>query len=377
MATQKADYYETLGVGRDASPDDIKRAFRRLAMQYHPDRNSEPGAEQQFKEINEAYEVLSDAERRATYDRFGHAGLDGDIGARGFEGFGSFGGFGDIFDAFFGAASQARRRAPSRGADLQVQLELSFEDSVFGTSKSIVINRTELCGRCNGLRAEPGTEPQKCPGCDGTGEVRRVQRSVFGQFINVSVCDRCRGEGLIVTNACKQCRGTGRERVTRTIEVKVPAGVDNGSQVRLTGEGELGSYGGPRGSTYVVLKVASHPVFERYEDDLHVGLNLSFAQAALGDEVQVPVLDIDEKKETTEKLTIKPGTESGEIITLRNKGVPHLRGGGRGDLHVHVQVKTPKKLSSEQKKLFERLAETMEEEKNNKGLFEKVKRALS
>jgi molecular chaperone DnaJ len=377
MATQKADYYETLGVGRDASPDDIKRAFRRLAMQYHPDRNSEPGAEAQFKEINEAYEVLSDAERRATYDRFGHAGLDSDIGARGFEGFGSFGGFGDIFDAFFGAASQARRRAPSRGADLQVALELSFEESVFGTSKSIVINRTELCARCNGLRAEPGTEPLKCPGCDGTGEVRRVQRSVFGQFINVSVCDRCRGEGLIVPTACKQCRGTGRERVTRTIEVKVPAGVDNGSQVRLTGEGELGSYGGPRGSTYVVLKVASHSVFERYEDDLHVGLNLSFAQAALGDEVQVPVLDVDEKKETTEKLTIKPGTESGEVITLRHKGVPHLRGGGRGDLHVHVQLKTPKKLSSEQKKLLERLAETMEEDKSGKGLFEKVKRALS
>ena len=384
MATQKTDYYEILGIERDASAEEVKRAFRRLAMQYHPDRNSEPGAETRFKEINEAYEVLSDSERRAAYDRFGHAGVEGAMGgSRGFEGFGPFGGFGDIFDAFFGAATQARRRAPSRGADLQVTLELSFEEATFGTTKNVVVNRTELCSVCNGLRAEPGTEPQRCPSCEGTGEVRRVQRSVFGQFINVGVCDRCRGEGLIVQSPCKHCRGTGRERVTRNIEVKVPAGVDNGSQVRLTGEGELGSYGGPRGSTYVVLNVAPHKVFERYEDDLHVLLNLSFAQAALGDEVSVPVLEPPEPgdtkaaRETTQTLQIKAGTESGEVLTLKGKGVPHLRGGGRGDLHVHVQVKTPKKLTSEQKKLLERLAETMDEEPAGaKGLFEKVKRAL-
>jgi molecular chaperone DnaJ len=384
MTTQKSDYYDTLGVPRDASADEVKRAFRRLAMQYHPDRNSEPGAEARFKEINEAYEVLSDPERRSTYDRFGHAGLDGQMGgSRGFEGFGPFGGFGDIFDAFFGAATQARRRAPSRGADLQVGLELSFEEAAFGTSKTIVVNRTELCGTCNGLRAEPGTEPQRCTACEGTGEVRRVQRSVFGQFINVGVCDRCRGEGLIVNSPCKHCRGTGRERVTRHIEVKVPAGVDNGSQVRLTGEGELGSYGGPRGSTYVVLNVAPHKVFERYEDDLHVLLNLSFAQAALGDEVEVPVLEPpaagDDKPahETTQTLQIKPGTEAGEVITLRGKGVPHLRANGRGDLHVHVQVKTPKKLSKEQKDLLERLARTFDEEPHGgKGIFEKIKDAL-
>ena len=227
----------------------------------------------------------------------------------------------------------------------------SFEEAAFGTAKSIVVNRTELCGTCNGLRAEPGTEPKRCTACEGSGEVRRVQRSVFGQFINVGVCDRCRGEGLIVETPCKHCRGTGRERVTRTIEVKVPGGVDNGSQVRLTGEGELGSYGGPRGSTYVVLNVANHKVFERYEDDLHVQLNLSFAQAALGDEVEVPVLeppaegDTKAARDTTHTLQIKPGTESGEVITIKSKGVPHLRANGRGDLHVHVQVKTPKKLS--------------------------------
>ncbi len=371
MATQKADYYETLGVGRDATPDEVKRAFRRLAMEFHPDRNSDPGAEARFKEINEAYEVLSDADRRSTYDRFGHAGLDGSMGSRGFEGFGPFGGFGDIFDAFFGAASQTRRRAPSRGADLQVAVELSFEEAAFGTSKSVVINRTELCSQCNGLRAEPGTEPQRCPVCEGLGEVRRVQRSVFGQFINVTACDRCRGEGWIIPTPCTKCRGTGRERVTRTLEVKIPAGVDNGSQIRLTGEGELGSYGGPRGSTYVILRVAAHPIFERVEDDLHLRLNINFAQAALGDEIEVPTL------EGEHKLKIGAGTESGEVLTLKHKGVAHLRGGGRGDIHVHVQVTTPKKLSGEQKKLLQQLQTSLEKDDHGKNIFEKVKDALS
>ncbi|HLF72322.1 MAG TPA: molecular chaperone DnaJ [Dehalococcoidia bacterium] len=372
MATQKADYYETLGVGRDASADELKRAFRRLAMQYHPDRNAEEGAEARFKEINEAYEVLSDQEKRATYDRYGHAGMDGVFGNRGFDGFGPFGGFGDIFDAFFGAASQTRsRRTPSRGPDVQVQIDLTFEEAAFGVEKSITVNRTELCSRCNGLRAEPGTEPQKCQTCDGAGEVRRVQRSVFGQFINVAACDRCRGEGWIIPKPCTNCRGSGRERMARTLEVKVPPGVDHGSQIRLTGEGELGSYGGPRGSIYVVLRVADHPIFERDEDDLHVMLNINFAQAALGDEIEVPTL------EGPQKQKIAPGTESGDVLTLKGKGVPHLRGGGRGDIHVHVQVTTPKRLSAEQKKLVQQLSESLAADgENPKGLFEKVKDAL-
>jgi molecular chaperone DnaJ len=373
MATQKADYYEVLDVPRNASADDIKRAFRRLAMQYHPDRNAEDGAEQRFKEINEAYEILSDPERRANYDRFGHAGLEGAFGSRGFEGFGPFGGFGDIFDAFFGAATQTRRRNPTRGADVQVYLDLSFEDAAFGTTQSVTVNRTELCSRCSGLRAEPGTEPVRCQACDGTGEVRRVQRSVFGQFINVATCDRCRGEGLVVPTPCTQCRGTGRERVSRTLEVKIPAGVDDGSQIRLAGEGELGQYGGPRGNCYVVLRVAEHDYFERVEDDLHLGLNISFAQAALGDELEIPTL------EGNHKLKVPSGTESGEVITLRSKGIAHLRGSGRGDLHVHVQVTTPKHLSAEQKKLLKRLQETLDEsgQDSGKGLFEKVKDVLS
>jgi molecular chaperone DnaJ len=367
MATQKADYYETLGVGKDASQDEVKRAFRRLAMEYHPDRNSEPGAEAKFKEINEAYEVLSDPEKRQTYDRFGHAGLDGAMGGRGFEGFGPFGGFGDIFDAFFGAASQTRRRSPTRGADLQVAIDLTFEEAAFGAEREVVVNRTELCSRCDGLRAEPGTEPQRCPVCEGLGEVRRVQRSVFGQFINVTACDRCRGDGLIIPSPCTHCRGTGRERVSRTLEVKVPAGVDNGSQIRLSGEGELGTNGGPRGSAYIVLRVAPHSIFERLEDDLHVQLNVTFAQAALGDEIEVPTL------EGSQKLKLGAGTQSGEVLTLRNKGIAHLRGGGGGDLFVHVQVVTPKKLTSEQKKLVEQLAKSMDLEPGGRNLFEKFK----
>lgn len=371
MTTRKADYYEILGVSRDAPADELKRAFRRLAMQYHPDRNSEAGAEEKFKEINEAYEVLSDPEKRANYDRFGHEGLEGAFGSRGFEGFSNFGGIGDIFDAFFGAA-QNRRRNPTRGADVQVTLDLSFEEAAFGVEKSVTVNRTELCSHCNGLRAEPGTEPLKCSACDGAGEVRRVQRSVFGQFINVATCDRCRGDGLVIPTPCSKCRGSGRERVSRTLEVRVPAGVDQGSQIRLTGEGELGSYGGPRGNAYVLLRVAPHPVFEREDDDVHLVLNINFAQAALGHEVEVPTLE-----GGAHKLKLNAGVESGEVLTLKGKGVPHLRSNGRGDMHVHVQVTTPRHLSAAQKKLLQQLGETLDAPGNGaRGIFEKVKDAL-
>jgi len=371
MATQKADYYDVLGIQRNASPDEVKRAFRRLAMQYHPDRNAEPDAEERFKEINEAYEVLSDPEKRTAYDRYGHAGMQGAFGSRGFEGFGSFGGFGDIFDAFFGA-TQTHRRTPRRGADIQVNLDLTFEEAAFGVAKSVQINRTELCSRCNGLRAEPGTEPERCPACEGSGEVRRVQRSVFGQFINVSTCDRCRGEGWVVPKPCTGCRGSGRERVSRTLEVKIPAGVDDGSQMRLTNEGELGAYGGPRGNAYVVLNVKPHAYFQRDGDDLVLDLTVNFAQVALGDEVEIPTL------EEPYRLKISPGTQSGDVVTIRGKGVPHLRGSGRGDLLVHIQVDTPKRLSAEQKDLLRKLAGTLEgaAPRESKNLFDKVKDAF-
>src|SRR3990170_227637 len=311
MATRR-DYYDVLGVDRGASPEEIKRSFRRLAMQYHPDRNRSDGAEQRFKEINEAYEALSDPERRSAYDRYGHAGAEGSFG-RPFEGFG-FGGFGDIFDAFFGGGT-ARRRAPHRGADLRAQLSLTFEEAVFGTEKEIDISRTEMCSACKGIRAEPGTEPEKCPTCAGSGEVRRVQRSVFGQFVNVTTCDRCGGEGRVVPHPCKRCRGSGRETAQRRIEVKIPAGVDTGSQLRLTGEGELGSYGGPRGNLYILLNVRPHPYFQRDENDIIYDLPLNLAQAALGAELEVPTLD------GPVTVQVKPGTQSGEIITLKNLGI--------------------------------------------------------
>jgi molecular chaperone DnaJ len=371
MTTQKADYYEVLGLARSATGDEIKRAFRKLAMEFHPDRNAEAGAEARFKEINEAYEVLSDPDKRAAYDRFGHAGLNGQFGARGFEGFGPFGGFGDIFDAFFGA-TQARRREPRRGADVQVNLDLTFEEAAFGAAKSVKVSRTELCSQCNGLRAEPGTEPQRCSVCEGTGEVRRVQRSVFGQFINVSTCDRCRGEGWFIPTPCTKCRGTGRERVSRTLEVKIPAGVDTGSQMRLTNEGELGAYGGPRGHAYVLINVEPHEFFEREEDDVILNLNLNFTQAALGDEIEVPTI------EGPHKLKINAGTQSGEVITLRNKGIAHLRGGGRGDFRIAVHVVTPRQLNKEQKALLQQLSQTLDGGANHegKGLFDKVKDAF-
>lgn len=373
---QKRDYYDVLGVSRGASADELKKAFRRLAMQYHPDRNKEPGAEARFKEINEAYEVLSDPDRRAMYDRFGHAGAQAgaDGFARGFEGFSGFGGLGDIFDAFFGGAASRAQRGPSRGADIRRTLAISFEEAVFGTEKEIEVQTAELCSVCNGLRAEPGTQPERCPQCGGAGELRRTQQSIFGQFVNVVTCDRCRGEGRIVTNPCKNCRGTGRERKKRRISVKIPAGVDHGSQMRLSGEGELGEHGGPRGNLYLQIQVRPHEVFRREDDDIILDLDLNFAQAALGDEVAVPTID-----GTSHELRIPAGTQSGEVFVVRGKGVPHLRGGGRGDMLVRVNVVTPKQLTKEQKELLRKLAESMGTDvkpQEDRGFMGKIKDAL-
>jgi molecular chaperone DnaJ len=375
MATeQKQDYYDVLGVARGASADDIKKAFRRLAMQYHPDRNKEPGAETQFKQVNEAYEVLSDPEKRQMYDRFGHAGVAGDGNfARGFEGFG-FGGLGDIFDAFFGGQGGRQQRGPTRGADVRRTVTLTFEEAVFGAEKDVEIQTAELCTVCNGLRAEPGTEPERCPACNGSGETRRVQQSIFGQFVNVAMCDRCRGEGRIVTNPCKNCRGSGREKKKRKLSVKIPAGVDTGSQMRLSGEGELGNAGGPRGNLYLQLNVKPHAVFQRDDTDLLLELDLNFAQVALGDEVEVPTIDGE-----AHELRIPAGTQTGEVFIVRGKGVPHLRGNGRGDMIVRANVQTPKNLSKEQKDLLKQLATSMGSEvkpQEDRGFMGKIKDAL-
>jgi len=364
--TTKLDYYDSLGVPRNAGQDEIKRAFRRLAMKHHPDKNREPGAEERFKEINEAYEVLSDPEKRAMYDRFGHAGAESPF-ARAFEGF-DIGGFGDIFDAFFGGTG--RRRQPQRGADLHYRLTLTFEEAVFGSEKEVEVSRSEPCSVCNGLRAEPGTEPRKCPVCNGSGEIRRAQRSIFGQFINVATCGRCGGEGRIVDKPCHQCRGSGREMGKRKLQVRIPAGVESGSQIRISGEGEMGVYGGGRGNVYIVLSVREHPLFQRDGDHILLDFDVSFAQAALGDEVQVPTLEGDRP------LKIPAGTQSGHVFVLKKHGVPHVRGGGRGDMVVRVNIVTPTHLTEEQKRLLKVLDESLRvpgRRTDGKGFVGKVK----
>lgn len=366
----KRDYYEILGVSRSASPEEIKKAYRRLARQYHPDVSKEPDAEARFKEINEAYEVLSDAEKRSVYDRFGYAGLSG--GGFGFD----VGGFRDPFDIFaevFGTEFGFRtstRRGPRRGADLRYDLRLSLEEAAFGCEKEIEVARHEVCPNCGGSRAEPGTTPVRCSECKGTGQVRRAQRSILGSFISVTTCPTCQGEGETVPIPCSRCRGEGRIYVQRKLVVRIPPGVDRGTQIRRTGDGEMGERGGPPGNLYVVIDVEPHPIFRRRGDDILVELQINIAQAALGAEVQVPTLD------GQERLTIPPGTQSGTALRLRGKGVPHLQREGRGDELVLVHVAVPTNLSNEQKRLLRELGETLEPEtvwKEKRSLLDDLK----
>jgi len=350
MAT-KRDYYEVLGVSRNATDEEIKKAFRKLAFKYHPDRNRDDGAEERFKEVNEAYEVLSDTNKRAAYDQFGHSGAEGFF-TRGFEGF-DFGGFGDIFDAFFGGMTYATRHAPQRGADQRYQITITFEEAAFGGEKEIKIKRTEVCSLCQGIGAKPGSQPGRCPNCNGTGQVRRVQRSLFGRFINTTVCDQCHGEGKVIAEPCPQCRGAGREKQQRLISIKIPAGVEDGSQIRLSGEGDAGMRGGSPGDLYVSLKVLKHEFFTRDGDDILYELPINFAQAALGNEVEVPTL----YGET--KISIPAGSQTGKEFLLKNKGIAHLHRNGRGDQIVRLRVVTPESLTKEQRRLFQELAGTL------------------
>ncbi|MCH7999105.1 MAG: molecular chaperone DnaJ [Chloroflexi bacterium] len=370
--TTKRDYYETLGVSRNAPTEEIKKAFRKLAMRYHPDRNREDGAEARFKEIGEAYEVLSDSEKRTAYDRYGHAGLQGFDFGQPFEGF-DFGGFGDIFDAFFSGTTARRSRDAQRGADRRIDIDIDFEEAAFGCEKEIEVSRNERCSRCGGNRAEPGSQLARCPSCEGSGQVRRVSRSFFGQFVNVTICPQCQGEGRLVKERCKDCKGAGRQRQTRTLMVKIPAGVSDGSQMRLSGEGDVGANGGGPGHLYVVIGVRSHPHFQRDEDDLVYNLELNLSQAALGCEAEIPALG---GKPYT--LKIPNGTQSGRVFVLRGKGVPRLHGGGRGDLLVHAIVIVPTELTDEQRTLLLKLAESFGTEVSDeeKGILGKIKDAL-
>jgi molecular chaperone DnaJ len=360
MATTERDLYEVLGVERGASDAEIKRAFRKLAQQWHPDVNTEPGAQERFKEINDAYQVLSDPERRQRYDMFGRAGVDGGAagGGGGFEG---FGGFSDIFDAFFGGAAgggSARRGRPQGGADLRYDLRITFEEAIKGTEKEIDFRVLDRCETCSGTGAEPGTEPVTCPQCEGRGEVRSVRQTMLGQMVNVSACPRCRGEGKIVETPCATCKGDGRTERKRTLRVTIPPGIDEGHQIRLTNEGELGPRGGPPGSLYVAVHIAPHPSLKREGTELFY--------EALGTKIIVPTVDGDEEVE------IKPGTQPDTEIRLRGKGVPHLRRHTRGDLHVMVDVQVPTKLTKKQRELLEAYAKASNETVGGGGLREKL-----
>ncbi len=351
MATTR-DYYETLGLERGASDEEIKRSFRKLAQQWHPDVNTDPDADGRFKELNEAYQVLSDPGRRQQYDMFGRAGVGG-TGAEGYGPFGGFQGFGDIFDAFFSGAAGggARRARRPAGADLRYDLQLTFDEAIHGTEKELSFNSLDTCATCGGTGAEQGSEPIACPRCDGSGEVREVRNTLLGQMVNVTPCGRCRGSGQIVEKPCPTCHGDGRSEHKRTLRVTIPAGIDDGHQIRLTGEGEAAPRGGTPGNLYVVTHVEEHPVLKRDGTELYCELKLSLTQAALG--ADVPILTPDGE----EMLEIKPGTQPGTEIRRRGKGVPHLRRpGARGDLHVLIDIAVPTRLSDRQRELLEELA---------------------
>ncbi len=378
----KRDYYEVLEVSRTVTKEELKKQYRRLARQYHPDVNPDPAASERFKEISEAYEVLSDDDKRAAYDRFGHAG----VGNGGFGGYEQgFGGFADIFEEFLGsfggagAGRSRRRRGPRRGSDLRYDLTITFEEAIFGVEREIEYRRPEMCTVCNGSGAEPGSKPITCTTCNGSGEVRRVQQSILGQFVNVATCQTCGGTGELIPNVCHECHG--RKLIERTVnkKVKIPAGVDSDTQIRLAGEGGAGLDGGPAGNVFIVLTVAPHEFFQRRGDDIVLDLQINVAQAALGDEIAVPTVDGESS------LQIPPGTQSGKVFRLRGSGVPKLdrtgRGAniGRGDQLIIVQVAIPKTLSIEQRELFQQLSRTLGKEvvpQKDKGILGQLKDAL-
>ncbi|ANY68581.1 molecular chaperone DnaJ [Paenibacillus sp. BIHB 4019] len=370
----KRDYYEILGVGKDASADDIKKSYRQLARKYHPDVNKAADAETQFKEVKEAYDVLSDDGKRSTYDRYGHVdpnqGMGG--GAGGFDG----GGFGDIFDMFFGGGGGRRDpNAPQRGSDLQYTMTIDFKEAVFGKETEITIPRTENCDTCSGSGAKPGTKPDTCSVCSGTGQQEVVQNTPFGRMVNRRACSNCSGTGRVIKEKCGTCHGAGKVKKQRKITVKIPAGVDEGAQIRLSGEGEAGQRGGPAGDLYIVIRVRAHEFFERENDDIYCEVPLSFVQAALGDEIEIPTL--------TEKIKLKipAGTQTGTYFRLKGKGVPKLRGYGQGDQHVKVTVITPQKLTDEQKELLRQFGGVSgsvptETAENHESIFERMKKAF-
>ena len=371
------DYYEVLGVARSADTAEIKSAFRKLARQYHPDVSSEAGAEDKFKEINAAYEVLSDDDKRARYDRFGHAGVNGAAGGGGQgPGMGGFG-FDDIFDIFnsaFGDTPGGRRRGPSVGRDRRVDVTVDFVESVFGVEKEIEFQRLEACDVCDSSGAAEGARPSTCRSCNGSGEVRQVQQTFLGSMVRVNPCPHCGGKGSVISNPCRNCDGSGRKRKKAVLNVKIPAGVSEGIQIQVRGDGDAGEHGAPSGNLFVVVHVNNHPYFKRKENNIILDISINIAQATLGDRISVKTVD------GMFDLSLPPGTQTGKVFRLRGKGIPRLRSdgsnSGRGDQLVYVQVETPLELSEHQRELFEQLAETFGREITTqiagRGFFDKV-----
>lgn len=371
---EKRDYYEVLGIEKTASKDEIKKAYRKLSKKYHPDLNKEPGAEEKFKEIAEAYEVLSDEQKRARYDQFGHQDPNQGFGGfnGGFGGAEGFGGFEDIFSSFFGGGSRTRRdpNAPRKGDDLQYRMTISFEEAVFGKEKEIEIPREETCDTCHGTGAKPGTSKETCSFCNGSGQISETVNTPFGQMINRRTCHHCQGTGSIIKEKCSTCHGAGTVKKRKKIKVNIPAGVDDGQQLRLSGQGEAGVNGGPAGDLYIVFKVRAHDKFERDGDDIYLDLSITFPQAALGDEIEVPTIH------GNVKMKIPAGTQSGDRFRLKGKGVKNVHGYGNGDQHVIVRVITPKKLTEKQKELLREFANISGDipEEQSSSLIDKLKK---
>lgn len=375
---EKKDFYEVLGIQKGASDDEIKKAYRQMAKKYHPDLNKgDATAEQMFKDVNEAYSVLSDPEKKARYDRYGHAGVDPSYGAgAGAGGYGGFGGgfddLGDIFSSIFGGGfggGASRRNAPTQGEDREVRINLTFEEAVFGCSKDIKFYRIEMCPDCAGSGASKGTTPETCSACSGTGRVRVGQRTPFGMMQTERACDKCGGSGKIITNPCSTCSGKGYLRKQKNFTVNIPAGIDDGQSITLRGQGDVGRNGGPNGDVYVTVSVAKHKIFNRKGLDIHYDVPITFAEAALGATIRIPTL------EGTEDYVIPEGTQPGTVFTLKNRGVTEVRGTRRGNLNFRVNVEVPKNLTAKQKELLSAFADSCGEKNNTqkKGFFDKLK----
>lgn len=367
----KRDYYEVLGVSKDASKEEIKKAYRKLSKQYHPDINKEADASEKFQEVKEAYEVLSDEQKRAQYDQFGHQDPNQGFGGGGFGGAEGFG-FDDIFSTFFGGTRRRDPNAPRKGDDLQYSMTIDFLDAVFGEETEIEIPKDETCETCDGSGAKPGTSKKTCPYCEGTGQLNVAQDTPFGRMVNRRACHHCEGTGQIIEEKCTTCRGAGKVRKMKKIKVTVPAGVDDGQQLRVSGQGGPGFNGGPAGDLYVLFRVKPHAQFERDGDDIHLELPITYPQAALGDEIEVPTVS------GKVKLKIPAGTQNGARFRLRGKGVQNVHGYGVGDQHITIKVKVPTKLSEKQKQLLREFAEISGDipEEQSSSLFDKIKRTI-